>query len=539
MKTLLTSWRPRHFFTQAWRSAAPLLLGCVTASSAMAMPTYSIDFQGPSWAPGGGPGGVSDGDILTPVGSGKLPLPGVVIPAASGPGTLGLDKGFTGRHEGYELDALSYGLEQPLFPGQLRNAFSWSFSVDEFAIGHPGASIVGPSVFTEGAMGAMEASADIYNAVTPGGAPAPLPIGPNVGLFDGNGGMTPFAAPGLNLVEPNPPTPGPLFGQQALRDEGDNLDAWNFRDRGQNEGDIRPPVFFSMDSQFPDPLETFPANTGSAAAQGFNGGDVLMSDLSGAGPTLYADSRFLGLNEGSPIGEPNELDIDDLDALVLHENGDGIYSPTFQPFDWIDGQSDMLLFSLRRGSDLLNRGVLDALGSGLRITEGDILIPVYDPVDGVAVQDGVEGDWDVGIFVNAEALGLSTVRSGAGAVWGEGEAFNPRFQEDIWDDDLDALDVVQLFLLPGDYNQDGVVDAADYTIWRAEEGMAVLPFSGGDGNGDGLVDEADFKLWRSNYGASSPGASIASVSAAVPEPSSLLIGLLAMPLAFARRQRDE
>lgn len=50
----------------------------------------------------------------------------------------------------------------------------------------------------------------------------------------------------------------------------------------------------------------------------------------------------------------------------------------------------------------------------------------------------------------------------------------------------------------GDYNGDGIADAADYTLWRKTLGS--ITDLRADGNGNNLVDEADFKFWRSNYG---------------------------------------
>jgi hypothetical protein len=59
--------------------------------------------------------------------------------------------------------------------------------------------------------------------------------------------------------------------------------------------------------------------------------------------------------------------------------------------------------------------------------------------------------------------------------------------------------------LPGDYNFDGVVDAADYTVWRDSSGSGVaVSGSGADGNGDGVVDELDYGVWRTNYGTTLP-----------------------------------
>ena len=59
--------------------------------------------------------------------------------------------------------------------------------------------------------------------------------------------------------------------------------------------------------------------------------------------------------------------------------------------------------------------------------------------------------------------------------------------------------------LPGDYNSDGVVDAADYAVWR-DSLLAVATVgkflnATGDTNADGEVDARDYALWRENFGA--------------------------------------
>lgn len=53
--------------------------------------------------------------------------------------------------------------------------------------------------------------------------------------------------------------------------------------------------------------------------------------------------------------------------------------------------------------------------------------------------------------------------------------------------------------LQGDYNDDGLVNAADYTVWRDSLNSDSDPSA--DGNGDRLVDQADLALWKGNYGA--------------------------------------
>jgi hypothetical protein len=73
--------------------------------------------------------------------------------------------------------------------------------------------------------------------------------------------------------------------------------------------------------------------------------------------------------------------------------------------------------------------------------------------------------------------------------------------------------------LPGDYNGNGEVDAADYVVWRSALGSA--SDLAADGNGNGIIDSGDYDVWRGRYGAALQPASIGismSVGSAVPEP---------------------
>ena len=90
--------------------------------------------------------------------------------------------------------------------------------------------------------------------------------------------------------------------------------------------------------------------------------------------------------------------------------------------------------------------------------------------------------------------------------------------------------------LAGDYNDDGTVNAADYTIWRNTLGETNVLSA--DGNNNGVVDYADYAVWKLNFGATS-SAQASATDAAVPEPSavSLLAGLLAMMIAAGRDAR--
>lgn len=82
--------------------------------------------------------------------------------------------------------------------------------------------------------------------------------------------------------------------------------------------------------------------------------------------------------------------------------------------------------------------------------------------------------------------------------------------------------------LDGDYNGDGTVDAADYTVWRDTLGSQFLLAA--DGDGDNIVDQDDYTVWANNFG------STLSPSVTVPEPSALVVVLCGSLLLTTVRQ---
>ena len=81
--------------------------------------------------------------------------------------------------------------------------------------------------------------------------------------------------------------------------------------------------------------------------------------------------------------------------------------------------------------------------------------------------------------------------------------------------------------LQGDFNNDGLVNAADYTSWRDVEGQPIaLP---NEVSTPGAATMEDYDDWVANFGASLVGGAAAT---AIPEPGAavlLLIGLAARP----------
>jgi hypothetical protein len=96
--------------------------------------------------------------------------------------------------------------------------------------------------------------------------------------------------------------------------------------------------------------------------------------------------------------------------------------------------------------------------------------------------------------------------------------------------------------LTGDYNDDGVVDAADYTVWRNTLGEMVAVGSGADGNRDGTVGPEDYDVWKTNFGASTLSSGSSARNTPVPEPATIfqliwLAWILATSAPAGRRRR--
>lgn len=91
--------------------------------------------------------------------------------------------------------------------------------------------------------------------------------------------------------------------------------------------------------------------------------------------------------------------------------------------------------------------------------------------------------------------------------------------------------------VPGDYNNNGVTDAADYALWRDAMEAEATDLVNRNPSNTGMVGEPDFDWWRENFG-SVLGAGAGSVSAAVPEPSTLLLAAWAVCLVGLLRRKS-
>ncbi len=141
-----------------------------------------------------------------------------------------------------------------------------------------------------------------------------------------------------------------------------------------------------------------------------------------------------------------------------------------------------------------------------------------------------------GAFSNVANSQRLTTSDGIGSFlvhYGLGSPFN---QNQV------VLSAFEAVLLPGDYNDDGVVDAADYVLWRKTFGMSGFALAA-DGNGNNQIDSGDYDVWTAHFGESLGSGSGAAVAlshdsdAAVPEPGSVTFVCLAIICGVRRGHR--
>ena len=122
------------------------------------------------------------------------------------------------------------------------------------------------------------------------------------------------------------------------------------------------------------------------------------------------------------------------------------------------------------------------------------------------------------------------------SLWQDGflDDFTAQQVQTLLNDD-DIITLNELPLMPwsasapiaGDYNRDGVVNAADYVLWRNTMGQTGWGLAA-DSDFNGRIDAADFAFWRSHFGQTAgSGAGFESLGGpAVPEPGSFVLLIL-------------
>lgn len=254
-----------------------------------------------------------------------------------------------------------------------------------------------------------------------------------------------------------------------------------------------PTIVSSVESLLgPIPASAFSLRDEHQGRQAINLDALMVSDIIEERDIFHEDI-------GEPVREAKD------------QNGD-----IFEPVG-VDGnrRGDSLIFSIRQVIDPDDPDGYYATGSELF---------VLDSLGGVSYLKHGGHEWNHDYALNELALsGLP----------------NQEFEYAVIDiNGIEAI-AAELFTepagLPGDYNADGKVDAADYTVWRDNLGTGFPLAGNGDetGSSAGVVDGDDYVLWKNNYGAMAMPAM--SPASAIPEPTSALLLLVAAAGIYVRR----
>jgi hypothetical protein len=237
-------------------------------------------------------------------------------------------------------------------------------------------------------------------------------------------------------------------------------------------------------------------------------------------------------------------------SVRLRLSGGALYTPLLE-------KTDTAKFTFTGGElhadevafDLANDGGTIAPGSStgqthvagsLTINSGAIEIELasaedYDRVT-VDAAATVAGELEVVLLEDFEpAAGTAfEILSADGGVTGRFETLAaPELAGLMWRLEYAAASVELVALVAGDYNADGIVDAADFTVWRDMLGQSGAGLAA-DGDGDGMIELDDYAAWKANFGRTAEAGG-AALSDAVPEPASILM-MLSGALLFGLRR---
>jgi len=197
------------------------------------------------------------------------------------------------------------------------------------------------------------------------------------------------------------------------------------------------------------------------------------------------------------------------DSQVHHPENESIYNP--KSYSWAADSND--------GWDLWDKLVRGQENSSLVIAGHQ-----YDDRDGFPYQleENDAGNDVYHMLVNMQARNLGgegwirLLEFDPDGVTVRVKSYSPYYDKWSYATDENFTITLSPVTLAGDFNGDGAVNAADYTVWRDGEGSTGVDLAA-DGDNDGDVDAQDYTIWRDNYGRSIGSGP----SQAVPEPAGL------------------
>lgn len=243
-------------------------------------------------------------------------------------------------------------------------------------------------------------------------------------------------------------------------------------------------------------------------------GDPIPAPAGGLPSETWAPGSLVAVNEAgdwavSAAARINGVGNTTRDMIVL--NGEIVFADG----DVVDGHT---LSGLPSHLSLNDRGDLAFAWDNKAFLNGEIIAEVGGPVD--TDGDGI-GDKTITNLFDVDLTNLPSANDdGTPLIYLKARVTGGL--EVVLRNDRPTLE--------GDYNGDGLVNAADYTVWRDTNGSQLL--LGADGDQDNQINAADLTFWSDNYGGFVSGSSVS-----VPEPATILCICAVFASLAVRRTR--
>lgn len=242
----------------------------------------------------------------------------------------------------------------------------------------------------------------------------------------------------------------------------------------------------------------------------------------------------------------------------------------FLVFDGILNENDVALIEDYLGPDLPTVSV--DTGTGQMFFDGGATNESFNAYEIVSPGGSLDGgSW---VSTNLDARDVDAIGSGVGESWDTFSSTSSQLTESIllssstfddieavsngylgdgYDTSVDARDLVFKYTLidgitrtgvveyisspgvDGDYNGDGTVNLADYTVWRDSLGASGADLAA-DGDGNGSVGSEDYTYWKDRFGNTS-GSVSGLETATVPEPATATFCMITLAALATLRRR--